>query len=69
MSAQKIEIITAQLYTLDLKPGDQPVLIFPDRVTAEQVSMLREVWTSIMPNNPCLIIDGGAQLGVIRNDG
>ncbi len=59
------------LQRLDVLPGDQFVLMVPDRISQEQCARLRLQWEKqfLGPGlKPLLILDGGMTLGAVRGD-
>jgi tRNA G37 N-methylase Trm5 len=63
---EKIEWTTAELATIEFRPGDTAVLMFPQRLSMDQVQHISEHWTRTHPGIKCVVLDSGARLGVIR---
>jgi hypothetical protein len=61
-----IELTTAELATIEFRPGDTAVLMFPGKLSMEMIQRIRETFESIRPGIKCLVLDDGARLGVIR---
>lgn len=72
MSDQPQEIpIIGDMQRLDVKPGDRFVLTVPTVLTMEQrehvASACKQFAEGVDPAPLLIILDGGAQLGVIRS--
>lgn len=54
------------LSTVRLEPGDILVLKLRDRIPAIAIARLYEKLSEIFPNNKSIILDDGAELGVLK---
>lgn len=72
MSEPKIEVLSGALARLDLGPEDIAVLMFPDRLTMEQIEEVHRIWeaafTGPRPAPRVFVLEGGAQIGVLHRE-
>lgn len=59
------EITRAEVLTI--QPGDRLVLTYPHRVTPEMMGTLREFMERAFPGVPCVVLEEGATLQVVRD--
>lgn len=68
MSDEQIEFLRGELATIEFRPGDTAVLMFPAKLSHEQLRLIDHQWREIRPDIKCIILDAGARLGVIRSE-
>lgn len=67
MATVRIEDVVGHLDRLELRPGDRLVLSTPHQVTSHQADVLTTRLAELFPGHQVLVVDAGAQLGVVRS--
>jgi hypothetical protein len=62
----EITLTTGELATVEFRPGDTAVLMFPNAITVERAEAIHEIWRRFRPDIKCIVLHDGARLGVIR---
>lgn len=62
----KIELISGEVCAVELRPGDRLVILLEHPVPFEHVERMRELMDRWAPGVPCLVLDRGASLAVLR---
>lgn len=64
----KIEVVEGELSVLSLKPGDRLVLHTDAHLSDSMRGHLQQTMGRIAPGHECVVIEGGARLGVLRSE-
>ena len=68
MPRKQIRLFEGELATLQLSPGDILVLMMPRRMHDDELEHVRRVFAEKLPGHPCVILEDGATLGVLKKD-
>ncbi len=66
MAEPNIEYLEHELGTLEVRPGDAIVVRFKSRVPQPGVAMIRKSLQRVFPDNRCVVLCEGAEIGVMR---
>lgn len=65
-NAAHVEITLFNLSRVDLKPGDVMVYRHPKQVDAASIASIKKQLADVFPGHQVCVVDGGAELAVLR---